>query len=100
MEIGLAETIKALRGELSRAMADGEGQPVRLRVQSVKLDVQVAVTTSAEAHGGVKFWVLAADGKATKGTSATHTVSLELTAETAEGGSVLTHSARGARLED
>ncbi|MEJ8640596.1 trypco2 family protein [Streptomyces sp. MS1.HAVA.3] len=64
MEIGPAETIKALRGELAQAMADGGGQPVRLRVQSVKLDVQVAVTASAEAQGGVKFWVLSAGGKA------------------------------------
>ncbi|MFD8207041.1 trypco2 family protein [Streptomyces sp. NPDC059695] len=100
MEIGLADTIKALRGELSRAMTEGEGHPVRLRVQSVKLDMQVAVTASAEAGGGVKFWVLSADGKASEATSTTHTVSLELTAETADGGSVLTDSARGARLED
>lgn len=100
MEIGLAETIKALRGELAQAMADAEDQPVRLRVQSVKLDVQVAVTASAEAQGGVKFWVLSAGGKATGGVSATHTVSLELSAETANGGSVLTDSGRGAVLED
>lgn len=100
MEIGLAETIRALRGELAQAMADGEGQPVRLRVESVKLDVQVAVTASAEAQGGVKFWVLTAGGKATEGTTATHTVSLELTAETAEGGSVLTNSGRATPVED
>jgi hypothetical protein len=100
VEIGLTETIKALRSELAQAMADGEGQPVRLRVQSVKLDVQVAVTASTEADGGVKFWVLSAGGKAVEGVSATHTVSLELTAETADGGSVLTNSGRAPLLDD
>ncbi|MEU9605630.1 trypco2 family protein [Streptomyces sp. NPDC048057] len=100
MEIGLAETIKALRGELAQAVADGEGQPIRFRVQSVRLDVQVAVTASKEAQGGVKFWVLSAGAGASEDASTAHTVSLELTAETADGGPVLTESAHGAVLED
>ncbi|MDN0200118.1 trypco2 family protein [Streptomyces sp. S.PNR 29] len=96
----MTDTIKALRSELAQAMADGEGQPVRLRVQSVKLDMQVAVSTSTEAEAGVKFWVLSAGGKATEDVSATHTISLELTAETADGGSILTNSGRAAVLDD
>ncbi|MFH8616086.1 trypco2 family protein [Streptomyces sp. NPDC017979] len=100
MEIGLAQTIKALRGELAQAVADGEGQPIRFRVQSVRLDVQVAVTTSKEAQGGVKFWVLSAGAGASEDASTAHTVSLELTAETSDGTPVLTGSAHGAVLED
>ncbi|MCX5211856.1 hypothetical protein OG689_21630 [Kitasatospora sp. NBC_00240] len=100
MEIGLADTIRALRQELATAMADGEGSPVRLRVNSVKLDVEVAVTASAEANGGVRFWVVSAGGKAAGSTTATHTVSLELTAETDQGGAVLTSSDAGVLLPD
>ncbi|WP_327290318.1 trypco2 family protein [Streptomyces sp. NBC_01198] len=100
MEIGLTETIRALRSDLAQAMADGEGHLVRLRVQSVKLDVQVAVTASKEADGGVKFWVVSGGGKAAEGVTATHTVSLEFTAERADGGSILTSSGRAALLED
>ncbi|HZF92541.1 trypco2 family protein [Streptomyces sp.] len=100
MQIGLTEAIKALRTELAQAVSDGEGQPVRLRVESVKLDMQVAVTASTEADGGVKFWVLSLGGKTTEGVTGTHTVSLEFTAETADGGTVLTNSGRRTALED
>ncbi|GAA2982580.1 trypco2 family protein [Kitasatospora sp. NPDC058063] len=100
MEIGLADTIRALRQELATAMADGEGSPVRLRVNSVKLDVEVAVTASAEVEGGVKFWVVSGGAKAAGARTATHTVSLELTAETEQGGAVLTNSEAGILLPD
>ncbi|MFD1934405.1 MULTISPECIES: trypco2 family protein [Nonomuraea] len=92
MEIGLADTIQALRQELITAMADGQDQPVRFHVESVDLELQVAVTASAEASAGIKFWVLSANGKASASTTSTHTVSLHLAAETEGGGRVLTSS--------
>ncbi|MGP8300384.1 trypco2 family protein [Streptomyces inhibens] len=88
--IGISDTIRALRQELVAAVNDGEGQPVRFHVDSVDLEMQVEVTASAEVNGGIKFWVLTAGGKATGGASTTHTVSLHLKAETADGGRVVT----------
>ncbi|MFH9084651.1 MULTISPECIES: trypco2 family protein [unclassified Streptomyces] len=90
MEIGLADALKALRDELAQATHEAEGHAVRLHVESVDLNLQVAVTDSLEAGGGVKFWVVSANGKATGTTAVTHTVSLRLKAETADGNRVLT----------
>ncbi|MFI5798437.1 trypco2 family protein [Streptomyces sp. NPDC051677] len=90
MEIGLADALKALRDELAEAMRESAGHPVRLHVETVNLDLQVAVTQAEEGGGGVKFWVVSADGKASQTISATHTVSLQLKAETTDGGRVLT----------
>ncbi|TXS41223.1 hypothetical protein EAO75_41195 [Streptomyces sp. uw30] len=92
MEIRLADALRALRNELSQAALEADGQPVRLHVETVNLDLQVSVTDSLEAGGGVKFWVLSADAKAAGSTAVTHTVSLQLKAETADGGRVLTGS--------
>ncbi|WP_369260426.1 trypco2 family protein [Streptomyces sp. R35] len=92
MEIRLADALKALRNELADASLQSAGQPVRLLVETVDLELQVAVTHAKEGGGGVKFWVLTADGKASASTAVTHTVSLQLKAETADGGRVLTGS--------
>jgi hypothetical protein len=100
VDIGLAETVRSLRRELVTAMEDGEGASVRLRVQSVKLEIQVAVTASGESNGDVKFWVLSAGGKAAESTSFTHTLSLELAAETNQGGTVHISSDAGTALPD
>ncbi|MFC8127385.1 trypco2 family protein [Streptomyces sp. NPDC057302] len=98
MEIGLAEALRALRDELAAAALEAAGQPVRLHVETINLDLQVAVTNSVEAGGGVRFWVLSADTKAARNTAVTHTVSLQLKAETATGGRVRTSSDEGERL--
>jgi hypothetical protein len=88
--LGLAETLRALRQEISEAMAEGQGQSVRMGVESIDLQMQIAVTREATAGGRARFWVLEAGGKLTDGSVATHTVALHLTAETADGERVLT----------
>ncbi|MEV5610988.1 trypco2 family protein [Streptomyces sp. NPDC052225] len=97
MQIGLADALKALRGELAEAALAADGDPVRLLVESVDLELQVAVTDTAEAGGGVKFWVVSADGKISGSTAVTHTVKLQLAAESASGDRVRTGSGRDGR---
>ncbi|MWA08218.1 trypco2 family protein [Streptomyces sp. BA2] len=98
MEIGLAEALRALQEELAAAELEAAGQPVRLHVETINLDLQVAVTNSREAGGGARFWVLSADGKAARDTAVTHTVSLQLKAETPTGGRVRTGTDDGGQL--
>ena len=100
VEIRLADALKALRDELAQATLEAEGQPVRLHVETVNLELQVSVTDSLEAGGGVKFWVLSADAKAAGSTAVSHTVSLQLKAETADGSRVLTGPADRVHLND
>ncbi|MEU3960264.1 trypco2 family protein [Streptomyces buecherae] len=84
-EIGLARAIRGLRAELAEAMADGEDEAIRFRIESISLDLQVAVENAREGHAGLRFWVVSADGGASSSTVTTHSLSLQLAAETAAG---------------
>jgi hypothetical protein len=57
-QIGLVDVVQALRAELARASALAVGSDVQFPVGQVTLEFQVGVTRSAEASGGVRFWVL------------------------------------------
>jgi hypothetical protein len=57
-QIGLTETIEALRTELSAAMAAGTDQAIQFPVGSVQLEFHVGVTKDVNAKAGVKFWVV------------------------------------------
>ena len=49
--IGLADSIQALRAELSEAMLKAEGDAIQFPVGEVHLDFQVGVTKDAKAKG-------------------------------------------------
>jgi hypothetical protein len=59
----LADTIAAVRRELSAAQAAGQGQPVLFRTGPVELEFEVAVTRSGGGQAGVQLWVLTLGGK-------------------------------------
>jgi Trypsin-co-occurring domain 2 len=60
----LADTIAAVRRELSSAQAAGQGQPVQFRTGPVELEFDIAVTRTRGGEGGVQIWVLTLGGKA------------------------------------
>lgn len=76
--VGLAEAIRSLRVELSKAMQEGEGQGLRFRVQPVELEFELAVTNGKGGGGGVRFWMISAEGKLDRSTTATHRLKLSL----------------------
>ncbi|MGW6060932.1 trypco2 family protein [Streptomyces sp. NPDC055189] len=76
--IGLAEAVAALRAELLTALSEGDGSRIRFRAKSVQVEFEVQVQRSAQAAGGIKFWVVSGDASAASGRSATHRVALEL----------------------
>lgn len=59
----LADTIAAVRRELSSAQAAGQGQPVQFRTGPVELEFEVAVTRSGGGQAGVQLWVVTLGGK-------------------------------------
>lgn len=77
-EIGLADVIRALRGELELAISEGEGERVQFTAKSVELEFQVGVTRSTEGSGGVRFWVLELGGGKSYGSEAIQRVALSL----------------------
>jgi hypothetical protein len=58
----LAETIAAVRRELSAAQVASRGEPIQFRTGPVELDFEVAVTRSGRGQAGVQLWVLTPGG--------------------------------------
>jgi Trypsin-co-occurring domain 2 len=59
----LADTIAAVRRELSAAQAAGQGQSIQFRTGPVELEFEVAVTRTGGGQAGVQLWVLTLGGK-------------------------------------
>jgi hypothetical protein len=75
--IGLADAIAALREELLAAMDEGQGAPMRFRLEPVELSLQVAVTK--EAGGKIGWNVLGLGGSYTSAATQTLVLRLEPT---------------------
>ena len=84
---GLADTIKALRAELTDAMAGGEGTELRFALGAVTLDVALAITKDAGGKFGVGFGVLSVGAKGGLSSETTNrlTVSLQPVLVAADG---------------
>lgn len=76
--LGLAAAIQALRGELVEAVAGGAEESVRFELGQVKMEFEVAVTTSVDGKAGVQFWVISAGGGAARSDVTTHRLTVDL----------------------
>ena len=74
----LADTIAAVRRELSSAQAAGLGQPVQFRTGPVELDFEVAVSRTGGGSAGVQVGVLTLDGKGVPAVAATQRIKVRL----------------------
>ncbi len=74
----LADTIAAVRRELSLAQAAGQGQPVQFRAGPVELEFEVAVTRAGSGQAGVQIWVLTLGGKLEREHAATQRIKVTL----------------------
>jgi hypothetical protein len=77
-QIGLRETIEALRDELSAAMASGKDAEIQFPVGEVQLEVNVGVTRTAEAKGGVRFWIVELGGGGSRASESLQKVTVRL----------------------
>jgi hypothetical protein len=75
---GLANTIKALRAELTDAMVGGEGNELRFVLGPVTLDVALAITKDAGGKFGVGFGVLSLGAKGGVTNEATNRLKVSL----------------------
>ena len=82
----LADVVEELRAELTRAMAAGEGQPLRFEVEDVELELTVGVEREASGKGGVRFWVFELGAEARQQSASTQTVTLTLRPKVAATG--------------
>ncbi|WP_328908057.1 hypothetical protein OG230_00200 [Streptomyces sp. NBC_00234] len=82
---GLAETIQALRAELTAAMGSGRDEALQFELGAVELNVTLAITREATGDAGVRFGVVSFGTKGQIGDQATHQLSLSLTPITVDG---------------
>ena len=74
----LADTIAAVRRELSAAQAAGQGESIGFRTGPVELEFEVAVTRSGGGEAGVQLWVLTLGGKLDRGHATTQRIKVTL----------------------
>ena len=89
----LADTIAAVRRELSSAQAAGQGEPVQFRAGPVELEFEVAVTRTGGGQAGVQLWVLTLGGKGELGQATTQRIKVTLQP-------VSPHTGQDARIAD
>jgi Trypsin-co-occurring domain 2 len=77
-KIALADSINALRAELSTAWTRSQNQTLRFRPSPVELTLQAAVTSDAQAEFGVRWWLIELGGELSRQSAVTQTVKLTL----------------------
>ncbi|WP_426320078.1 trypco2 family protein [Microbacterium sp. E-13] len=77
-EIGLVETISALRAELAEAVENGRDTDIQFPVTGVEIEFHVGVTRGGEGNAGVKFWVVELGGSASLQQESVQTVTITL----------------------
>ncbi len=92
--IELAEYIKHLRRQITKASREGEGKSVRFDVETLELELQIVVERSKEGKAGIKSWILSVGGAAARKDEVTQTIKLSLRPTTPDGTS--TQLRRGA----
>jgi hypothetical protein len=88
-QLGLAETMEALRAELARAAAAGAGAGFQFPVAGVQLEFHVAVTKAGEGKAGVRFWVVELGGAGSYAREEIQTVTVTLGAPVDQDGEVV-----------
>lgn len=95
----LSETIKPVRAGLAAAQQDGDGSPIRFTVKDIMLDLGIELRQSASTGGGVKAFVVSADARGERASTATHRMTVTLQVETSPGGSDVLIGDAGPRLD-
>lgn len=77
--IPLAKAIQDLRGELLKAVSEGQGKDLRFKLDPVELELSVGMTYTGGGNAGVKFWVLEIGAKGEVERATSHKLKLKLT---------------------
>ena len=89
--VELSDAIGVVRKQLINAQLDGQrefaDQVLTFAVGKVSIEFSGEIKTVGGASGGVRFWVITAEGKAERSIGATHKVTVELIPQTPEGAS-------------
>jgi len=76
--VGLADAVRALRSELTAAIAEVEGERIRFELETVEMEFLLEVGKERSAEGGIKFWVINLGAKGGVTSGSTHRVTVAL----------------------
>jgi hypothetical protein len=76
--VPLSVAINALRTEILRAYWDARNHPVRFTPTPIELTLEAAVTWTGEAGGGVNWWLINLDARASRESAVTQTITMTL----------------------
>lgn len=88
--VGLQEAIAALRAELIESVVASQGELLRFEVGEITMEFQIEVERSADAKGGIKFWVVEFGVGGTAKNKEAHKVVIPLRPIRANGKPILT----------
>ncbi|WP_353962305.1 trypco2 family protein [Streptomyces sp. NBC_01381] len=78
LELGLAETVSALRRESSTAVAASINESISFGISSLDLEFEIEMEKRSTAKGDVRFWVVTAGADRSSTSHARHRVSMSL----------------------
>jgi hypothetical protein len=81
----LSNTIKMLRSELTKAMADGNDEQLLFGLGPIDLELHMEITNDIAGGGGIKFNILTLGVSKSHGDSNTHKITLRLNPVDAKG---------------
>jgi hypothetical protein len=81
----LASTIKQLRTELTKAMAEGQGEQLLFGLGAVELELVVDVKNETGVDGGIKFNVITFGARKQRGHTNSHKIKLTISPVDAAG---------------
>lgn len=74
----LADAVEAVRHGLMTGAARGADSPIRFEVGEIRMEFAVQLSRTSTGRGGVKAWVVTADGERARTAGHTHLVSFTL----------------------
>ena len=76
--VNLADAVRALRQELKKAIAEGQGQGIRFELGAVEMEFLLEVSREGGGQAGINFWVVSVSGRGAATSGSTHRVTLAL----------------------
>ncbi len=81
----LASTIRQLRAELTKAMAEGQDEELRFGLGPVELELLLDIKNETSGEAGIKFNIITLGGRKLRGRTNSHKINLTLNPVDSEG---------------
>ncbi len=85
-KLQLSDFLVALRSELQTAQAKAANEDLKFAIENIEVEAQITASQEDHASGGIKFWVLNAEGGEKLSSQVVHKVKLSMKPMLESGG--------------